>query len=171
LPLRLLNFSGQRRDNYNLLQWKTAGETGTKTFEVQSSANSSSFLYLGSVAASGGGSYSFADSHPLANPAFYRLKIIDADGRFTYSNIIRISGTGNNKIILYPNPVVKNTTLDVGSNNALIGTQAQLTDAGGRLLRLFTISNNQEQLDMAGFATGLYFLKLNDGKVIKIFKQ
>jgi hypothetical protein len=171
LPIRLLNFSGKRLGNSNQIQWKTSNEINTKTFVVQSSADGSSFQYTGAVAANGGGNYSFNDVSPFAKRTYYRLQTVDVDGRFTYSNIIWINSIENNNVSLYPNPVTIATTLNIGNRNSLIGTQARLTDASGRILKSYLINNTQEQLEMAGNPTGLYFLKLQDGNVIKILKQ
>jgi hypothetical protein len=171
LPLTLLNFSGNRQGNINLLSWATSNEVGTKTFVVESSANGSSFSSIGSVAATGGGNYSFTDNNPIASRTYYRLKMMDADGKFTYSNIIWISANGSSNISVYPNPVSQTTTLNINNNNQLIGTKAQLMDVGGRLLQQITISHNQELLNIAALPAGLYLLKLNDGTTVKLMKQ
>ena len=171
LPLRLLSFSGKHQADNNYLEWKTAEEINTKTFVLESSVNGRSFQYTGTVLANGGGNYFFDDTHPLANRTYYRLQIVDSDGRFKYSNIISINSIENSTVSLYPNPVITATTLNIGNRNSLIGTQAELTEASGKLLQLYRISTNQQQLDMRSFPAGLYFLKLNDGNVIKILKQ
>ncbi len=171
LPLQLLNFNGNRQANSNLLQWTTTNESGIKAFIVESSANGSNFSPIGSVTAIGGGNYSFTDNKPIASRTYYRLKMMDTDGQFTYSNVIWINSIGASGISLYPNPVFQATTLNIGNNAGLIGTQAQLIDANGRVVKLITITHNQEQLDMTMLPAGLYILKLNDGSVVKLMKQ
>ncbi len=171
LPLRLLNFNGNRQGNRDILQWTTSNEVSNKTFIVESSADGSSFLPIGNVAATGGGNYSFTDNNPIANRTYYRLKMMDMDGKFTYSNVIWINFTETTNISFYPNPVTQTATLNIGNNANLIRTQAKLTNANGRLFKLITIAHYQEQLDMVTLPPGLYVLKMKDGSIVKVMKQ
>ncbi len=172
LPLRLLSFTGSKQTNYNQLQWKTADETNTKEFVLERSTDGRSFSSFATVAARGNGNgvYSYTDNAQLSGKVYYRLKMVDSDGRFTYSNIIVLSNQNNTTVTVYPNPVTDKATLQVGDNK-LINTFAKLTDMSGRLVSTILIKNNFEIIEMGKLPSGIYMLQLADGTVQKIVKE
>jgi len=128
LPLDLLVFTGERHDKVNDLRWTTANEEGFSHFTVQRSSaeagaspNSSADRWevLGAVAGAGQGqgaetplspgeglgerSYTFTDTAPLTDN-FYRLKMVDLDGSFSYSHIVRLGGPTQATLRVFPNP-------------------------------------------------------------------
>ena len=92
LPLKLLSFSGSIVSKQAQLLWVTSNEINVKSFAIERSSDGIHFLPIGSVSANSTvlqSKYRFADKEPLAT-AYYRLKMIDIDGSFTYSNVIVI---------------------------------------------------------------------------------
>ena len=90
LPLKLLSFSGSIVSKQAQLLWVTSNEINVKNFSVERSSDGIHFSPIGSVSANSTAlqsKYRFADKEPLAM-AYYRLKMIDIDGSFTYSNVI-----------------------------------------------------------------------------------
>jgi hypothetical protein len=172
LPLHLLSFTGSKQTNHNQLQWKTADETNTKEFGLERSTDGRSFNSFATVAAkgTGNGSYSYDDNAQLSGKVFYRLKMIDNDGRFTYSNIIVLSNQSTTTVSVYPNPVANKATLQF-SDNKLLNTTAKLTDMNGRQVSTIAIKNNFEIIDMGKLPAGIYMLQLADGMVQKIVKE
>ncbi|MEO8112686.1 MAG: hypothetical protein ABI594_21735, partial [Ginsengibacter sp.] len=93
LPLQLVSFTGTLNQNQVKLNWKTANETNTALFEVERSITGTAFAKIGSKKA-GQNSYFFIDEKAgQSQELYYRLKMIDADGKFTYSNILRLSNS------------------------------------------------------------------------------
>ncbi|MFP5040575.1 T9SS type A sorting domain-containing protein [Parasediminibacterium sp. JCM 36343] len=93
LPLNLLAFSAKKLPNGNVgLQWQTANEINTAKFLVEAGTDGAAFKPIGEINAKGAGtnSYSFTDNASLSTN-YYRLKMIDKNGSFTYSNIIKIA--------------------------------------------------------------------------------
>ena len=95
LPVTLLNFSGEHRDNKNLLKWSTATELNNQGFEVQYSTDGNNFdaiSFVNSKSKDGNSAsvinYEFIDGRTLYGNAYYRLKQVDKDGRPNFSNII-----------------------------------------------------------------------------------
>lgn len=118
LPLTLLQFKGKKQSGTNLLEWTTANENNLNRFEIERSADGATFVKTGQVLATGSVSvqknYSFTDTHPLSNVNYYRLKIVDNDSRYAYSNIIVLMGNtpaGTISGSVTPNPF--NETLNV----------------------------------------------------------
>ena len=91
-----------------LLAWTTASEKNSDYFEVQRSANGLSFEVLAKVAAQGSStrplSYEQRDVRPLAGTSYYRLRLVDLDGRFAYSPVAAVRFGGAAAVLLYPNP-------------------------------------------------------------------
>jgi len=110
LPLDLLSFTGERRDKVNDLNWTTANEEGFSHFMVERSAGDfSAWEELGAVAGAreeiaSSGSYTFTDASPLTDN-YYRLKMVDLDGSFSYSHIVQLGGPASaNTLRVFPNP-------------------------------------------------------------------
>ena len=110
LPVKLISFSGNLKDNKILLSWKVdLNETADK-FEVEKSINSGKFYSVGTVAGTslpGTSSYSFSDPVSANEKLAYRLRMTDKNQKIEYSKIISFNTTGNagNYIRLIQNPV------------------------------------------------------------------
>jgi Secretion system C-terminal sorting domain/Beta-propeller repeat len=172
LPLNLLSFTGTKNNNGNLLEWKTANEINAKSFIIERSNDGINFIGIGKVHAlgNGNGNYNFLNADKFDAVVYYRLKMIDVDGRFTYSNIIKLSTLNLQLSTLYPNPIKDKATLQIG-DKTLLNTQANIIDVNGKKIKTFTIRNNFEIVDMSGLPSGLYMLKMGNGETLKIIKQ
>ncbi len=179
LPVTWLYFRGKTVSKDNLLDWATASEQNTKLYEVERSLNGTSFSRIGIVYAAGSSnqtnSYQYTD-HNIdrlnSEYMFYRLKQVDIDGRFSYSNVVRLRYNEKNtsNSIVYPNPTPGLVTILVG-DNALVGTIAYLYDINGRLLENIKISANSQQVNLSRYVNGVYYIKLNNKEVLKIIKN
>ena len=171
LPLNLLSFSGTRRNTVNQLTWATDNEINTKEFAVERSNDGNTFSKIATINANGSGAnnYNYNDVYKFDGRVFYRLKMIDNDGSFTYSNIIFLTAENKQIITLYPNPSKDYTTLHVSNN--LLNTKATLTDISGKILQVITIAQAFTNINLAGYASGLYLIKLENGEVVKLIKN
>ena len=101
LPLTLLDFNASEKVNHVLLQWNTESELNTSHFEVQKLDRNQVYAKAGGISAKGASSlinhYQFLDQAVEAGIVYYRLKMVDKDGQFTYSKVIAVN--------------VKNTTI------------------------------------------------------------
>jgi trimeric autotransporter adhesin len=161
LPVELLSFTGQLKDQYVELKWKTAQEVNAAWFEVERSADGSHFAYRGKLSAAGNSSYErdylFNDTGLPEGRLFYRLKQIDVDGNSAYSNIISLDNNMLSGVTVYPNPVTSllKIRLPVGSSAGKL----VLLDVTGRLVRqLFFTTNTDHEMDISNLATGIYYL-------------
>ncbi len=108
LPLSLVSFSGKPAGSQVNLNWQTASEQNTAHFIVEYSIDEA-FKPIGTVAAAGNSSdtknYNFTHQTPKNGNNYYRLKMADADGQFTYSPVVQaklsLKETG---MSVYPNP-------------------------------------------------------------------
>lgn len=94
VPLKLLSFTAIRASGTSFLKWVTENEQNVNYFDVQRSYNGVSFATIGNVAARNSGSrenYEFEDHSSLNGIAYYRIKSVDIDGKFSYSRIAAVS--------------------------------------------------------------------------------
>ncbi len=172
LPLHLLNFSGIEHAGYNQLQWLTADEVNTKLFEVERSTDGVNFITIATLNSDGSSnnSYSIRDNVVYTGKVFYRLKMIDADGRFTYSQVIWINSEGGRRVSIYPNPVKSLLNINIG-NSGILNTNAGIFDVNGRLLRNVLLNNEQEQINVQALSKGVYVIKFADGSSQSFIKR
>jgi hypothetical protein len=139
VPVALLQFRGKKQEADILLEWITANEINVNRFELEHSADGSAYDLLGNITATGNSttnrSYAYIDRNPLPGMNYYRLRMIDNDGRYSYSNVVALSGsTAESLAINQINPNPFNDKLSVGIN--LQNRQQvtiQLIDLSGRI--------------------------------------
>ncbi len=186
LPLDLLTFTGSlQTDNTVLLKWKTENEVNTSHFEVERSADGSNFSAIGTVAADNSTStthnYSYIDMDAANQQSlilYYRLKMVDANGAYSYSNIISVLFNDiTGAVIVNPNPVVSAAQVRVTAP-APGKIQWKLLDNAGRsvqenFMQVRKGNGNSFTINMDKFAAGVYYLKVTGNGIdqkIKIQK-
>ncbi len=160
LPLTLLNFTAFPENEAVVVGWQTASESNTAYFEIYRSRDPKAFTALGRVDAAGNSStilkYSFPDDHPLMGNSYYRLKMIDRDGHFTWSAVAEVDLNPAASALIYPNPAHNQITLYVSPAIAAKQPMAVIYDAKGALMRSFVISASYQGVDITALAAGMY---------------
>jgi hypothetical protein len=156
VPVELVDFSGHTEGENNVVTWQTASENGTQSFEVQRQTSKNIFETIGIFKAEGrAAKYQYTDEKPSRNPNYYRLRIVDFDGKVEFSKIITLE---NNAILrgvkVYPNPV-KNDLFVVNGE----GQNFEITNSLGQVVKSFQKNNYIEKLDVLALQSGVYFLK------------
>ncbi|MDP4284912.1 MAG: T9SS type A sorting domain-containing protein [Bacteroidota bacterium] len=164
-PVKLLNFSAQQENKSIRLQWQTAQENNSKSFEIEHSMNTTNWNTLATQPAAGNSavvsSYSFNDASPTYGKNYYRLKQVDIDGSFTYSNVVSAewSGTSGTLVEVYPNPVANSFTVDL--HQAITRpVYYELVTASGAVVRKGYITSNGQQVNIAALPKNIYLLKM-----------
>jgi hypothetical protein len=116
LPVTLSQFNAVKKDRAILLNWQTETEVNTAYFNVQRSKDGRTFTIIGQVNAAGNSTspsvYSYNDTDELSGKEiFYRLQIIDKDGKTSYSNIRRVNPGSGFSFRILPNPASRNITI------------------------------------------------------------
>lgn len=163
LPLKLKSFSANSDKSGILLKWKTANEINFQGFIIERKTLFSEFANSTSLINSGKSDYYFTDKNVVPSETYYyRLKMLDKDGIYTFSDIIasKFLGFEQNDFSVYPNPFSK--TLNVQINNQT-RSSISISDLTGSILKVFNVNPGLNVLDLDGFANGVYVLKnLND---------
>jgi uncharacterized repeat protein (TIGR03803 family) len=164
LPVHLLLFTAEKKNQAVLLSWKTAQEQNSDRFEIERSSGGTVFSTIGTVAAAGNTnaltSYSFTDSHPLDRINYYRLKQIDSDAKFTYSKTILVNFNNSDKLIVSPNPASDQLNIQLPTGRYF--TAISIFDASGKLVlqkNIVPLSTNCA-VDIHSLFRGWYTLKL-----------
>lgn len=121
LPVDLTSFKVEQRNSEVLLNWQTANEVNNEYFEVERSIGGNNFTSLGFVDGNTNSTrlidYSFVDSKAGSGQIYYRLKQVDLDGRYEYSDVISIMVNRDNDIKLFPTVINKGDLLNVVSDD------------------------------------------------------
>ena len=110
LPITLLDFTGKLNGSKVDLLWKTSSESGSDHFELERSTDGQQFVLLAKVTAQGFSSvtsnYAGVDPLPSKGMNYYRLKMVDKDGKYVYSKIITIQVNKADELMtkIMPNP-------------------------------------------------------------------
>jgi len=144
VPVSLLSFTGKQNKEAISLNWNTAQEVNTESYDIERSIKAAAFEKIGNVHATGsatGAEYTFRDADiAKAGDYLYRLKIKDHDGSFTYSNILKFTVEGRKQLIVEGNPFTDRINILVPYSN---GTGSfRLLDATGRLVYSNTVAIN-----------------------------
>ena len=176
LPVRFIGFNAVRNKDKALLNWSVAEESSiTDRYEVLRSTNGVDFTSIATIKSFNNGrssnSYSFTQeslsSILTKGVIYFRIKQIDKDGKFVYTDIknIRLSTKGIFAGV-YPNPIKQSTTLtfDLVENSRVIYS---LTDAAGKIMETYQVQgfkgSNIKTLNLGKYAAGAYTLKVQAG--------
>lgn len=181
VPVTLTQFSGTVVQHDALLSWTTVSEQNMAGYEVERSLNGIVFSRVGNRVAALNSTltqhYQLNDQHLFdsqASNVYYRLKMINMDGRATYSGILVLSLKGNTITRVYPNPANQKIFLEVvlsGKN-----TLFYIYNAEGRLLRSeqrsVVTGRNLLEFNIADLPKGIYYLRYeNDVKKTMFMKN
>ncbi len=186
LPVTWLSFDGVHKNQSNQLTWSTASEKNNKVFVVERTLGNKNFEAIGIVNVVGNSNvvskYQFTDNQlPDATAMYYRLKQIDVDGKFSYSQMIKIGmddfdmETG---FTVGPNPFTQNIRISYQLKHPETVYYVLMNSKGLKIKEGYETANQNEGEFVIGVdnscADGLYFLqiKYNNRNIIhKIIKQ
>lgn len=166
LPVNLTAFNAQKNGNSGLLQWQTATEINAAYYNVERSFDGINFTTVSKVNAKGQASntYTFNDAAGLSSTnTYYRLKIVDNNGNYKYSSIVRLANGQGIKVSVYPNPASDVVTVSGLKANDNI----KLLSIDGKLLLQQNASGAQSMIvNIAKYKPGTYILQVkNDAEV------
>jgi hypothetical protein len=172
LPVSLLSFNGHAVNKAVQLNWSTTSEFNFRNYQVEKSADgSTNFQSLAQVTPRGGinipANYAAVDQYPYPNYSYYRLKTINTDGTYSYSNVIKVK-TDNKAISLtrlFPNPTNSVINLEMVAANQQ-SLSVEIYDVAGRKVMnqaiQLTSGINQKQLTLTNLSAGSYVIQFKD---------
>jgi hypothetical protein len=167
LPLQLISFTALASQPCIQLDWKTENEFNVMEIQVERSINNS-FTTIQTLAAKNGlvNNYQWKDCQPAGEVTLYRLKFVDMDGSFRYSQVIPVRTLKTNPVIS-PTPARNFITVSI-NDSRLLNTQAQLRNSAGQLLQTVPITGYQTTIHVEQLKKGLYIISFANGSSEKI---
>jgi len=186
LPLTLLSFSGNYANDQVNLFWTTTEEKNVSHFEIERSADGIRFNDIGNLPIQNTTAseyhYNYIVNGRLQVPTYFRLKIVDIDGKYEYSRVLMIKPAAQSGVVLkaLPNPFAQQLYMQYHAPQSG-RINMRIMDAGGvlvyqRVLPVITGENLLPVKESATWASGHYFIRVLDertgeGVQLKVTKQ
>ena len=165
LPIQLLYFEVNEKEDGHFLEWKTDYEYNNDHFDIERSQNGISFERVGEVPAmderSSIKTYAFLDTKAPQGLSYYRLKQVDIDGSFSYSETK--TAFRKEKIAVWqigPNPATE--TLELILPEELKSYSLSFFDAKGALLLTIHSIQNHQKINISELSSGIKYARLSD---------
>lgn len=168
LPVNFGSLNATEQGGKVKLAWRILTEENTDRYEIERSANGTSFTSIGQVSASKMEAYTWLDNSPSKGLNFYRIKAVDKDGSAMYSSVVRLKLEGNSfEVLVSPNPV-KGGRVNLQITNPVKGSYTvTLFNAVGQVVFNRSIEvNGSTVVPMvlpASIKSGIYNLQLRNG--------
>ena len=186
LPVTMLSFTARNVNGDVLLNWSTSSEQNNKGFNIERSVDGKNYSFVNFVKGAGNSvvveNYASTDSKAFevsnSNTLYYRLKQVDYNGKYAYSNVVNVLRTviTVGEISLYPNPSTGRFTLEI---NAVKDGQAEvmITDSKGQEMNTMSVQVNKginsSLINLESASNGVYFVKVamnGETKVMRVTK-
>ena len=173
-PVLLTSFDGTYSNGSANLKWQTSQESNNDRFEIWRSFSGNEFEMVGKVAGAGNSSlaknYQYQDVVGSASGyVFYKLRQVDKDGKFSFSNIVKLTMSNvAASFQIFPNPVVNNFTASFSAPKATPAT-LMIRNISGQTVYSKTINvlkgNNSVVVNNAPMKTGMYYVTISGDEI------
>jgi hypothetical protein len=174
LPANFKNFEVLRQQNFNLIKFSTTNEINTKNYEIQSSFNGIDFNTIGIINSNNNAittnEYSFLHENPLYNKIWYRIKQVDKDGNYQFSNTIKIDNKQISLINVFPNPIIDFININLKPNIFENNIEYVLINSVGKNILTGRLTSLTNKISTSHLKNGVYYLVIYSNKKI-IYKQ
>lgn len=182
LPMELTAFTARPKNDEVLLEWETQAEQNSDYFVIEHSKDNAEWLPIGEVKASGDShetiNYTFTDREPNFGKNYYRLRMVDLDGSYDYSEIRAVDFRKGEQILtVYPNPFSREVTIEADFVKAEFATLEVIDILGRPMLseQIFTPAGRSKLTTsaLADLPKGTYMIRILSryqtytGKVVK----
>ena len=168
LPVKLLSFNATAKDKDVLVEWSATSEVNSKHYVVERSADGKNFAAIQTVADKGNSGhanyYSIIDNQPFDGVNYYRLKQVDVNAKFVYSDIRKVSFHKVQQLVIYPNPA--SSYVKLALPNVVGNLTVNITNIEGKVIYqgkgLLTQINNSVNNLLPKLAAGYYMLEMRE---------
>lgn len=182
LPVKMVYFKARVSDKTSLLTWATAAEINNSHFEIERSTDTKEWTNIGRVEGNGNSSrlikYEFIDNQPMV-VNYYRLKQIDFDGKYEFSDVkyIDFKNTVLDGLscVVFPNPTNGLFTVEINKKSKIHSIKIDILDLQGAVLKQINLEAGGSQyfttpIDISSFENGIYIVKVTSGEDVQTIK-
>jgi hypothetical protein len=169
LHIDLGGFSARAiRNRTSILEWNTLSEVNSSHFVLQRSSDGILFENIAQISAKGVGSYGYEDLDPLLGKNYYRLKMVDIDGKYIFSKVRVVDFSRPLEFTVFPNPASNQVTIKWDSKSQSM-VEIQIISSLGHVVLSKSLENSDGSilLNTSTFTSGLYRIIVRDEGEIK----
>ena len=168
LPVKWNSFTAKASDNSVLLNWSTSSEKNNQYFMVEKSNDGENFEAIAKVSGNGNSNrvnkYSFTDNDFTSASAYYRIRQVDFDGKFSFSSTLVLKNEVS-PLEVSPNPF--NDNLNIAATNSETIISAEIHDIQGKLIQSASGKGNVH-MNTSELPNGMYFLRTKQGNTTEV---
>jgi poly(beta-D-mannuronate) lyase len=165
-PVHLISFTATQIKNEIQLNWRVENEINFSSYSIEKSINGIDFENIGNLIASNKSNYTFTAQSLNNVKLYFRLKLIDMDGSFSYSNIVLVKLNEKTEASLYPNPAKGFVSVNI--NKITPNTYLVLNDFTGSLINKILLTKSVTNFSLSNLASGMYTAQLiENNQIIK----
>jgi len=170
LPVELISFEARKQNEMVVLDWATNSEINNHYFEIEHSIDGSNFKTIGMEEGNGTSlltnNYSFLHESPKSGTNFYRLKQIDFDGAFEFSDVTSVRTKEVRELTLFPNPVQNELTISM-KEEVSEDVSIEILDVSGKIVLKYNLvaGSSQYTFNTADMINGNYVLKIQGNNI------
>lgn len=163
LPVTFGSFTAEKINTTAVLRWTTVTESNAERFAIERSNDGRTYTEVGSVKAAGNSntlkSYQYTDIKPVKGNNMYRIKQIDRDGKYNYSDLRTLSFDDLKKLIaIAPNPAKDRVVLTVAGNTKTV--QVRILNSIGQQVASYTLTGESMPMDVSKLSKGVYYVSV-----------
>jgi hypothetical protein len=168
LPVVTKDFKGVVAGNKIRLSWTTTYEKDNRYFELERSNDGNNFTSLSRISSSGPSmtehNYQYTDDNAASGNNYYRLKQVDGNGKYTYSDVILVKSVVVKSFTVLTDPVMRSLKITVAAN-----TNLAIYNANGMLQQNLYLQAGTHTISTAQFAPGIYVVRAKENNEVKKF--
>lgn len=174
LPVSIIHFTATAQKDRVVINWKVGEQLNIVKYIIESSADGISFAPAGTVTAANIQAYSFNHVSPVHGINFYRLKIIESDGSFSYSKTVSVNVAAKGFVQVLPNPFSSTISLVIPLQKSSL-LKVFICDAAGKKVYENTVkgvagNNYSEIRDLQNLSRGVYIITIVAGDIVFNYK-
>lgn len=158
-----------QKQNSTILTWSVATQINNDKYIIEHSIEGGNFSPIGEIEGDGTSNitkhYEYIHTLPSLGINYYRIKQLDYDGKYSYSDIASVRYDGSGETNIYPNPATSEVTITTTEP-----TSVQVMDVYGRLLINRDISDGQNTLNISALPSGILIFVVGDQRY-KVLKE
>lgn len=151
------------------ITWSVTFQINNEKYIIEHCKDGRNFSPIGQIAGDGTSNetkhYKYTHTSPSIGMNYYRIKQVDYDGKYSYSNIANVRYDGDSNIIIYPNPTSSEVTITTTEQTTL-----QIMDVNGRLLNKQDISEGQNTINLSQLPTVILIFVVGNQRY-KVLKE